>query len=157
MPNNIIANEDDISSSAILWQFIKIALPTTIGTFFCMFQETINLYVIGLYNDPRKLSGVGMGNMIINMTGTCMYYGLNSGLETLLSQARGTNNPRFYGVLLQRARFLACCLYVPIFAIWTCSYFFLNKLGQDPIVMKYAYYYILAFLPGQLFLGLGDV
>ena len=79
------SDSTEVTSSSILWEFIKIALPTTIGTFFCMFQETINLYFIGLLNDPRKLSGVGMGNMIINMTGTCMYYGLNSGLETLLS------------------------------------------------------------------------
>ena len=80
-------------------------------------------------NDPRKLAGVGMGNMIINMTGTSMCYGLNSGLETLLSQARGTNNPRLYGVLLQRARFQACCLFVPIFVLWTCGYLILDKLG----------------------------
>lgn len=84
-PKNLRNYQAEVSSYRILWEFIKIALPTTIGTFFCMFQETVNLYFIGLLNDPRKLSGVGMGNMIINMTGTCMYYGLNSGLETLLS------------------------------------------------------------------------
>ena len=113
----------------MLLEFMGIAVPTAIGTFFCLFQETVNLYFIGLLNDPRMLSGVGMGNMIIQMTGSPLFYGLNSGLETLLSQARGTDNPKLYGLLLQRARFAALCLYVPIFLVWTCSYFVLDKLG----------------------------
>lgn len=63
-------------------------------------QSTINLIFVGQLNDPIKVASVGMGSMILNMFGFGPYLGLNSGLETLLSQAAGSGDKRVCGVYL---------------------------------------------------------
>jgi Na+-driven multidrug efflux pump len=42
------------------------------------------MIMIGHLNDPYKLAGVGLGNIIVNMFGIGPYFGLNSALETLV-------------------------------------------------------------------------
>jgi len=64
-------------------------IPASLGLFVGCLMTTLNLVFIGHLNDPVKLAAVGMGNMIINMCGIGAYYGLNSGMETLVSQAWG--------------------------------------------------------------------
>ena len=55
---------------------------------------------IGRLGDPVKMAAVGMGNVIINMTGFAVYFGMNCGLETLVSQSYGAKNFRQCGVIL---------------------------------------------------------
>ena len=66
-----------------------------------MLLETINLIFIGHLNDPVKVAAVGMGNIIINLVAVGPFTGLNSSLETLVSQAYGAKNMRLCGVYLQ--------------------------------------------------------
>ena len=73
------------NSFLILKEIISQCIPAAIGSTLSMLQETINLIFIGHLDDPVKLAAVGMGNMIINMFGIGIYFGLNSGVETLVS------------------------------------------------------------------------
>jgi hypothetical protein len=41
-----------------------------------------------------------MGTMVLNMCGVAPYLGLNSGLETLVSQAMGAENLTLCGIYL---------------------------------------------------------
>jgi len=40
-------------------------------------------------NDSAKLSGIGLGNMVMNMVPYALMIGVNTALETLVSQAYG--------------------------------------------------------------------
>jgi Na+-driven multidrug efflux pump len=50
-----------------------------------MLQEVTNLAFVGHLDDPSMLAGVGMGNVIINMLGLSIIFGMNMALETLVS------------------------------------------------------------------------
>lgn len=50
-----------------------------------MLQEVTNLAFIGQLDDAAMLAGVGMGNVIMNMLGLAVIYGMNLALETLVS------------------------------------------------------------------------
>lgn len=66
-------------------RFICMVIPAALGLLVGQLINTSNLIFIGHLNDPTKIAAVGMGNMIINMCGNGPFYGLNSGMETLLS------------------------------------------------------------------------
>lgn len=75
-------------------------MPASVSSFLNLGQMSINLIFIGHMNDPVKLAAVGMGTMIINMIGVAPQMGLNSGLETLVSQAKGSENLDLCGLYL---------------------------------------------------------
>lgn len=75
-------------------------IPAALGLLIGGLMHTMNLVFIGHLNDPSKLAAVGMGNMIINMCGVAPFYGLNSALETLVSQAWGAGNKKLCGEYL---------------------------------------------------------
>ena len=70
-----------------------------------------------------------MGNMILNLFGMGMFYGLNSALETLVSQAYGAKNLYLCGVYLQRGRVIITLFYIPIMMIFLSSGWALKALG----------------------------
>ena len=84
----------------VMKQILSFAVPASIGSFLNLSQMSMNLIFIGHLNDPVKLAAVGIGNMIINMAGVAPQLGLNSGLETLVSQAKGSRNLELCGLYL---------------------------------------------------------
>jgi Na+-driven multidrug efflux pump len=50
----------------------------------------MDMYFVGLSNDVDLVSGVGLGNMIINLVGIQTIIGLNGALETLVPQYYGS-------------------------------------------------------------------
>ena len=67
-------------------------MPTCISSFLNLVQGTINLIFIGHLNNATKLAGLGIATMFINMAGIAPSLGLNTALETLVSQAIGSQN-----------------------------------------------------------------
>lgn len=61
------------------------AIPAVFGSLVCFSQETINLIFIGSLNKSVPLAAVGMGNILINMFGCSIYYGINGAIDTLVS------------------------------------------------------------------------
>ena len=51
--------------------------------YFC--QVSVALFLISQSNDVKSLSVVGLGDMVIKIVGISYYFGINSGLETLVS------------------------------------------------------------------------
>mmetsp|Transcript_18416 Transcript_18416/g.31499 ORF Transcript_18416/g.31499 Transcript_18416/m.31499 type:complete len:105 (+) Transcript_18416:145-459(+) len=98
-----------------------------------------------------------MGNMVINSFGLSLIFGLNSSLETLVSQGFGAKKIRLCGVYLQRGRTALLILYIPIFFILLSSKHILLFLGQNPAVVEYSYTYILAYMPGIFIFGMHDL
>jgi Na+-driven multidrug efflux pump len=50
-----------------------------------MMQEVINLIFVAQMNDASMLAGVGMGNVIMNISCLSLIFGMNGALETLVS------------------------------------------------------------------------
>lgn len=73
------------SRATRLLTIAKIAVPAMMTFFFQFLSELINTYFIGLLNEPKKLAGAGMGNIILNMMCVSVYLGMNGALETLIS------------------------------------------------------------------------
>ena len=93
---------------------------------------------IGSLGDVAKLSGIGIGNMVMNLLPYALMIGVNTALETLVSQAYGRRNLPDCGLYLHRAIFLIICLFVPI----AISFFWIENLltlvGIDSATASYA-------------------
>ena len=79
---------------------MKIAVPSMISMFFGMLNEFINVVFVGHLDDPEKLAGVGLGNMILNVFGIAIIFGMNGAMETLVAQAFGKGDLYMCGVYL---------------------------------------------------------
>lgn len=145
------------SSYQIYRDIAASAIPASIGSLFSFLQETINLIFIGHKNDPILVAAVGSGNVIIMCCGIGMFYGLNSGLETLVSQAYGAKNMHLCGVYLQRGRICLTMLFIPILIVFAFSGTILKSLGQNPLVAESAQLYILSSIAGIYLMGLHDL
>jgi hypothetical protein len=55
-----------------------------------MTQFMMDVYFVGLSNNVNLVSGVGLGNMVINLMGVQTFIGLNGALETLVPQYYGS-------------------------------------------------------------------
>lgn len=124
-----------------------------ISMFFAMLAESINIVFVGHLNDPAKLAGVGMGNMMINMFGLSPVYGMNGALETLVAHAFGNGNLHLCGVYLNWARFVLTLLYLPILVILLLTERILILIGTDPLISHYAGTYVIMIFPGVFLLG----
>ena len=107
--------------------------------------------------DVRMLSAVGLGDMILKAFGIAFYYGLNSSIETLVSQAVGAGNLRMAGVYLNTGRLLIFLFSFPICAIFLQTEKLLLVLDQDPLVCRSTYVYVLTNVPGLLFFAFYDL
>jgi Na+-driven multidrug efflux pump len=50
----------------------------------------MDVYFVGLSNNADLVSGVGLGNMALNLLGIQTFIGLNGALETLVPQYYGS-------------------------------------------------------------------
>jgi Na+-driven multidrug efflux pump len=60
------------------------------------------------------LSGVGLGNMLINVFWIGVYLGINGALETLVSQTFGSKNWQLCGDILNRGILTLILVFIPI-------------------------------------------
>ena len=52
-------------------------------------QFLMDIYFVGLSQKVNLISGVGLGNMVINLIGVQTFIGLNGAIETLTPQYFG--------------------------------------------------------------------
>ena len=120
------------------------------------FQEQINLVFVGNLQDPAKLSGIGAGNMLLNLLPYALMIGVNTALETLVSQAYGRKDLRECGLFLHRAWFVITCLSIPIGLSFYKAKDVLIFAGFDSVTAGYTQHYITMIFPAMLFNSLGD-
>ena len=96
--------------------------------------DITNIYTVGKLGDPAKIGGVGMGNMIMALFGLSIFSGLNSALDTLVSQAAGAGNLTLCGVYLNRGRLVILSCFVPIVVIVFNTENIMIAFSQDPRV-----------------------
>ena len=77
---------------------------------------TVNTIFAGQFaeDSAAKLAGVGLGSMILGMFCRHVLAGLNSAIETLVSQAFGQGELKLTGVYLNRGFFIMTVFYLPL-------------------------------------------
>lgn len=124
------------SSVPVTKKFISMAIPASISLLVSYLLTTVNLIFVGHLDDPMKVAACGLGNQIIVIFGQAAFYGLNSGMETLVSQAFGQKNLTLCGQIYQRGRMLVMLYYIPLLIIFSTQGWFLRLLGQNPDIVS---------------------
>jgi Na+-driven multidrug efflux pump len=91
---------------------------------------TVNLIFIGHLNDASKIASCGLGNILIFIFANAAYIGMNSGMETLVSQAYGAKNLMLCGEHYQRGRIAIMLYWFPLIMIFFVQGMILRALGQ---------------------------
>ena len=69
--------------------YLRLALPIMGGLVLDLCNSYAPIVVAGRYFDAETLAAVALGNMVFNLAGLSICYGLASALDTLLAQAHG--------------------------------------------------------------------
>lgn len=97
-----------------------------------MVVQLVSTYFIGHLNEAVLISGVGMGNMLINVLAFATINGLNGALESLISNSYGASKNtssmsenqrlrRQVGIFYNRGRFVSSMVMIPIALIFIFS------------------------------------
>ena len=95
-------------------KYVNLGIPSILCFLMMTVQEQINVVFIGSLSDPAKLAGIGLGNMVLNLMPYAILLGVNTALETFVSQASGRQDLRECGLYLHRAMFIICCIFIPL-------------------------------------------
>jgi len=79
-----------------------------------------------------------MGQACMNLMGMSIILGLNSALDTLVSQAAGAGKIELCGVYLNQARLIMTVMFIPILILVMHIEQFLLYVGQNHQVAFYA-------------------
>ena len=114
----------------IYGKFFKLAVPATVTVLVNVLVVTTNLVFVGHLNDSTKMASVGLGNMIIFIFANAAFIGMNSGMETLVSQAYGAKNLTLCGQYYQRGRIIVMLYWIPLALIFLLQGMMLKVLKQ---------------------------
>ena len=138
----------DMTIIECFWKVVKLAVPSVIGMLLYLMVQLSNTFFIGNLNEPVLLAGVGMGNMLINVLCFAVVQGLNGALETFVSQSFGSKKLEQCGVYLNRAKFVATTIMIPIIVIYIFSDKILIALQQDKAISIISRRYCCILIPG---------
>ena len=139
-----------------LRKYVRLGVASILCFVMMVIQEQINVIFIGNLSDPAKLAGIGLGNMVLNLVPYALLIGVNTALETLVSQAYGRQDLLECGLYLHRAVLTICCIFVPVAISMFYASDVLISLGMDEQASYHAQTYLTLLLPAMLFNSLGD-
>lgn len=96
-------------------------------------QDQCNFLFIGSLSDTNELAAVGLGQMVVNLTAYSLVVGMNTALETLVSQAYGRANLRDCGLYLHRSILMIATMLVPLYMIIPYTATMLMYVGVNPV------------------------
>jgi MATE family multidrug resistance protein len=102
------------------------------------------------------LAAVGLANMFINITTLSVIIGINSTLNTLVSQSFGLQNYKLCGVYFNRARIIMTLVLVPLSILLLNTERVFDLMGFDREASYYSLMYIYMLIPALWVLGLLD-
>lgn len=127
----------DYSASTMLWDDIKsLSLLSMPIIFTALIQEISfmsTLIYVGRLSNPAYIGAMTLGNMICNISGYSLAYGMCSALDTLISQSYGARKYKLMGLWAQRAIVILTLCTLPVIAIWTQTEHILHYLLFIPI------------------------
>ena len=104
---------------------------------------------MGKLKDTNMLAGMGLANAIIYCLPCSFTFGITSVLETLVSQAIGSQQHALCGMYLNRQIVMISVMFLPISLVTTRSETILvNIFSQPEEASEYAQRYMAMSLPG---------
>ena len=100
----------------VSFELFRLAWPSVLSRFVNQVTFLITLFFVASFDDPHLLGAIGIGQMAQNVFGFSLGIGLNSAIETLVSQAHGARQKDAASLALQQAQTLSllicfpCCL-----------------------------------------------
>ena len=131
-------------------------MPVTLELSFAYLIYNVNMAFIGNLNDPKKVSGISIAFLFINMLCLAILVGTNYLIATLGSQARGTNNHKLVGHIFNKGRISIAILFIPMVFALLFSERTLLFFGMDYECSLHAGVYIRWSIPGVFFLSQFD-
>jgi MATE family multidrug resistance protein len=114
---------------------LRIAWPVFLSMCVMWLQSFVALWLLGSAGEKLSLAAFGLANVLCNITGHCLLWGMGAGLDTLASQAWGAKEYKAIGLYGQRALLILTLLVnLPVVGIWWNATPILIALHQDPAV-----------------------
>ena len=114
------------------------------------------MIIVGKLDNTVELAAVGLGNVILNMCILSLLLGMNTALETMVSQAHGAGQMQLSGEYLNRMRIILTLMFIPLSIFLAFARPMLIGLGQDSEVSTIAAKYLFRQLPGMYMFALFD-
>ena len=111
---------------------LKIGIPNIISMLAGFLVQVINISFAGHLGSETAMAGVGMANMYLNVLCISIIIGINSTLNTLVSQSYGLGDYRMCGVFHNRSRFVMTLIFIPLLAALLSTEAFFDFVGFDP-------------------------
>lgn len=99
---------------------LKYSIPL-IATYLLQYTWSVIVTFIAGHLSSDDLAAASLGMTMMNIVGFAIFEGMATALDTLCSQAYGSNNPTGVGLHVQRMLILMAIVSVPIAAIWAAS------------------------------------
>lgn len=106
-----------VSTCKEIKELFTLAWPTVFSYFFYHLISMISLFFAGRAGEVELAAGA-LAISFINVTGTSLFIGLGSAVETLCSQAFGARNYHLVGVVLQRGVWILGITCILTWALW---------------------------------------
>lgn len=116
-----------------------LSLPMIVNAIILEAQYTSTMIFVGRLGEAKYLGAATVGNMLCNITGYSLGYGLCSALDTLVSQAFGAKEYGLVGLHGQRAAVILTIFAIPVaFVWWETDWFVYNVMGIDKEISYFA-------------------
>ncbi|KAI1742899.1 MATE efflux family protein [Xylaria scruposa] len=115
--DDLHAHYDWISELKLLLQY---SIPL-VATYLLQYTWSVIVTFIAGHLSADDLAAASVGITTMNIAGFAIYEGMATALDTLCSQAYGSNNPTGVGLHVQRMLILMAIVSIPISAIWAAS------------------------------------
>ncbi len=135
------------SGGDTLWGYTKLlvslAMPMIAAAIFNQAGSMATVIFIGQYTSPEYIGAAVLSNMLCNITGYSLAYGMIGSLDTLVAQAYGAKQYKYMGLITQRAMTILTIAVIPVMFLWrySTSYILRTLLLIDPIIADYANQY----------------
>ena len=103
----------------ILRPILKVAWPVMASALVQWSQSFFTIWLIGGNGSRTSMAAFGLSNVLCNVTGHSLLWGIGSGFDTLAPQAWGADERRKLGVTAQRVlAILVVAVCAPVVAVW---------------------------------------
>lgn len=112
------------------------------------YSYNVTTVIVAGHLGLSELGAVSLATMVANITGLAIYEGLATSLDTLCSQAYGSNNLKMVGLHMQRMIYFLWLITIPIGIIWFSSPWIISAIVPEKDLAVLAGSYLKIYLIG---------
>lgn len=114
--------EEELIEDISTWKYLKklndLSFPMIINALIQEIQSVTTMMYIGRLGNAKYIGAATLGNMLCNITGYSLGYGMCAALDTLVAQAYGASLYSLIGLHSQRAIVILTLFAIPVAIVW---------------------------------------